>query len=109
VDDVRRIGHEDGGYTRVMYFTSAEPRRVMANAGTQNALQVAAVAISDGDMSLATAVNIGRAPTRAELNAARRAAHSFASTGRARVLYCRVPIPMTLQVIAAIWCWPSQT
>ncbi|HET9304200.1 MAG TPA: hypothetical protein VFO20_15625, partial [Propionibacteriaceae bacterium] len=38
-------------------------------------------------MSLAAAVNIGRAPTRAELNAARRAAHSFASTGRACVLY----------------------
>jgi hypothetical protein len=34
------IGHEDGGYTRVMYFASAEPRRVVANAGTQNALQV---------------------------------------------------------------------
>ena len=31
--------------------------------------------------------HLGRAPTRAELNAARRAAHSFASTGRARVLY----------------------
>jgi hypothetical protein len=30
--------------------------------------------------------HLGRAPTRAELNAARRAAHSFASTGRARVL-----------------------
>jgi predicted DNA-binding transcriptional regulator AlpA len=31
--------------------------------------------------------HLGRVPTRAELNAARRAAHSFASTGRARVLY----------------------
>jgi hypothetical protein len=31
--------------------------------------------------------HLGRAPTRAELNAARRAAHSFASTGRARVLH----------------------
>ena len=31
--------------------------------------------------------HLGRAPTRAELNAARRAAHSFASTGHARVLY----------------------
>jgi hypothetical protein len=31
--------------------------------------------------------HLGRAPTRAELNAARRAAHSFAATGRARVLY----------------------
>jgi hypothetical protein len=31
--------------------------------------------------------HLGRAPTRAELNAARRAAHSLASTGRARVLY----------------------
>jgi hypothetical protein len=31
--------------------------------------------------------HLGRTPTRAELNAARRAAHSFASTGRARVLY----------------------
>ena len=31
--------------------------------------------------------HLGRAPTRAELNAARRAAHSFASMGRARVLY----------------------
>jgi hypothetical protein len=31
--------------------------------------------------------HLGRAPTRAELNAARRAAHSFASTGRARLLY----------------------
>jgi hypothetical protein len=31
--------------------------------------------------------HLGRAPTRAELNAARRAAHSFASTGRAQALY----------------------
>jgi hypothetical protein len=31
--------------------------------------------------------HLGRATTRAELNAARRAAHSFAATGRARVLY----------------------
>jgi hypothetical protein len=31
--------------------------------------------------------HLGRAPTRAELNAARRAAHSFASTGCARLLY----------------------
>jgi hypothetical protein len=31
--------------------------------------------------------HLGRAPTRAELNVARRAAHSFASTGCARVLY----------------------
>jgi hypothetical protein len=31
--------------------------------------------------------HLGRAPTRAGLNAARRAAHSFASTGRSRVLY----------------------
>jgi hypothetical protein len=31
--------------------------------------------------------HLGRTPTRAELNAARRAAHSFASIGRARVLY----------------------
>jgi hypothetical protein len=31
--------------------------------------------------------HLGRTPTRAELNAARRAAHSFAATGRARVLY----------------------
>jgi hypothetical protein len=45
------------------------------------------------DQSLAVGVraavidHLGRTPTRAELNAARRAAHSFASTGRARVLY----------------------
>jgi hypothetical protein len=45
------------------------------------------------DQSLAVGVraavidHLGRAPTRAELNAARRAAHSFASMGRARVLY----------------------
>jgi hypothetical protein len=35
----------------------------------------------------AVADHLGRAPTRAELTAARRAAHSFAALGRARVLY----------------------
>jgi hypothetical protein len=35
----------------------------------------------------AVADHLGRAPTRAELNAARRAAHSVAASGRARVLH----------------------
>ena len=35
----------------------------------------------------AVADHLGRAPTRAELTAARRAAHSFVASGRARVLH----------------------
>jgi hypothetical protein len=64
---------------------SHESRRVWADGQ-----QVFAEAL---DHNLAVGVratvidHLGRAPTRAELNAARRAAHSFASTGRARVLY----------------------
>jgi hypothetical protein len=68
-------------------YRNARPRKpprlgrwqqVFAEALDQNLAVGVRAAVSD---------HLGRAPTRAELNAARRAAHSFASTGCARLLY----------------------
>ena len=56
----------------------------------------------------AVADHLGRAPTRAELIAARRAAHSLAALGRARVFTCRASMVTTMQATAAIWCWRSR-
>jgi hypothetical protein len=58
----------------------------------------------------AVADHLGRAPTRAELTAARRAAHGLAAHGRARVLHpCRAQMQNPIRVTAAIWCWRSPT
>jgi hypothetical protein len=49
----------------------------------------------------AVADHLGRAPTRAELTAARRAAHSLAASGRApERLICQARMPTTVQAIA---------
>jgi hypothetical protein len=48
----------------------------------------------------AVADHLGRAPTRAEVIAGRRAAHRLAAVGLARVLYALT----TMQVIATILC-----
>jgi hypothetical protein len=52
--------------------------------------------------------HLGRAPTRAELNAARRAAHSLAALGRAQVLHVPGADGTTMQAIATISCWRSR-
>jgi hypothetical protein len=73
-----------GAWSRYRRARPAKPPRlgrwqqVFADALHQNLAVGVRAAVID---------HLGRAPTRAELNAARRAAHSFASTGRARVLY----------------------
>ena len=56
----------------------------------------------------AVADHLGRAPTRAELIAARRAAHSLAALGRARCSTCRVRTRTRMEVTASIWCWRSR-
>jgi hypothetical protein len=56
----------------------------------------------------AVADHLGRAPTRAELTAARRAAHSLATLGRPVCCMCRVLMRMQMEEIAPIWCWRSQ-
>jgi hypothetical protein len=53
--------------------------------------------------------HLGRAPTRAELTAARRAAHSLAVLGRAQVLHVAGPTRMLIQATAATWSWQSRT
>jgi hypothetical protein len=53
-------------------------QQIFAEALDQNLVVGVRATVSD---------HLGRAPTRAELNAARRAAHSFAATGRARIVY----------------------
>jgi hypothetical protein len=67
------------------------------------------ITISRFGVRAAVADHLGRAPTRAELTAVRRAAHSFAALGRARLLHCRVPMGTTMPVTAATWCWRSGT
>jgi predicted DNA-binding transcriptional regulator AlpA len=53
--------------------------------------------------------HLGRVPTRAELIAARRAAHSLAGLRRARVFAYRALMWTPMQAIAPIWCWPNRT
>jgi hypothetical protein len=50
--------------------------------------------------------HLGRTPTRAELTAARRAAHSLAASVVLAYFMCRVP--MAIQAIAPIWCSRSR-
>jgi Sigma-70, region 4/Helix-turn-helix domain len=56
----------------------------------------------------AVADHLGRAPTRAEVNAARRAAHSLAASNHAACSTCRVRIRTTTQATATTWCWRSR-
>ena len=74
-------------------------QQVLADALDQNLAIGVRAAVAD---------HLGRAPTRAELTAARRAAHSLAALGRARVLHVPGPMRTLMQVIAAIWCWRSR-
>ena len=74
-------------------------QQVLADALDQNLAIGVRAAVAD---------HLGRAPTRAELTAARRAAHSLAALGRARVLHVPAPMPTTMQAIAPIWCWRSR-
>jgi hypothetical protein len=52
----------------------------------------------------AVADHLGRAPTRAELTAARRAAHSLAALGHPASSTRRAPMPTTTLAIAPTWC-----
>ena len=75
-------------------------QQVLADAVDQNLAIGIRAAVAD---------HLGRAPTRAELTAARRAAHSLAALGRARVLHMPGPMLTTMQATAIIRCWPSRT
>ena len=48
------------------------------------------------------------APTRAELAAARRAAHGLAPSVVLAYFMCQAPMPTTMQAIATTWCWRSR-
>jgi hypothetical protein len=73
-----------GAWSRYRRAWPAKPSRlgrwqqVLADALDQNLAVGVRAAVTD---------HLGRTPTRAELSAARRAAHSFAALGRARVLH----------------------
>jgi transcriptional regulator with XRE-family HTH domain len=56
----------------------------------------------------AVADHLGRQPARAEVTAARRAAHSLAVLDHAVWLMCRVPMQTPMQATATIWCWRSR-
>jgi hypothetical protein len=72
-------------------------QQVLADALDQNLAIGVRAAVAD---------HLGRAPSRAELTAARRAAHSLAALGRAPVCFtCRVRMRTPMQATATIWCW----
>jgi hypothetical protein len=74
--------------------------------------QVLAAALDDNlavGVRAAVADHLGRAPTRAELTAARRAAHGLAALGRSRVLHVPGADAESNSVTAATWCWSSPT
>jgi hypothetical protein len=56
----------------------------------------------------AAADHLGRAPTRAELTAARRAATVSPPSVVPACSTCLAPMPTTMPAIATIWCWRSR-
>jgi predicted DNA-binding transcriptional regulator AlpA len=74
-------------------------QRVLADALDQNLAVGVRAAVAD---------YLGRTPTRAELTAARRAAHSLVASGQARVLRVSGGGGIPMRATAPIWCWRSR-
>jgi hypothetical protein len=74
-------------------------QQVLADALDQNLAVGVRAAVAD---------HLGRASTRAELTAARRAAHSLASNGYARVLHVPGENGEANGGTGPIWFWPSR-
>src|SRR5688572_2915085 len=74
-------------------------QQVLADALDQNLAIGVRAAVAD---------HLGRTPTRAELTAARRAAHSSPPLVVPACSMCRAPMATTMQAIATIYCWRSR-